>query len=113
MVVCGMRLRDLFSPCNGKFSLDASRFEKVVETVARLVSARRFMTTESGRMVLGPAASRKGDKIFVLLGCHLPLILRPQPDGTYTVFGECYVHGMMKGKAMNISPSSLTDILLS
>lgn len=40
------------------------------------------------------------DQICILFGGQTPFILRPRPDGCYTLVGECYMPGMMDGEAM-------------
>jgi hypothetical protein len=42
---------------------------------------------------------RPGDLICVILGCAMPLLLRPV-DGYYEVHGEVYVPGIMHGEAV-------------
>lgn len=31
-----------------------------------------------------------GDEVFVVLGCDVPMLLRPKSDGEYQVVGDCY-----------------------
>ena len=62
----------------------------------------RFLTTMGGYVGLGPNTSQPGDKIVILLGCATPLILR-NVQGHYELVGECYVHGIMHGEAMQDS----------
>lgn len=51
---------------------------------------------------LGPAALQEGDIIVVLLGGPVPYLLRPAAGlHTYTLVGECYVHGIMNGEALH------------
>lgn len=38
--------------------------------------------------------------VAVLLGCELPLVLRPLHDATFQVLGEAYVEGVMAGEAV-------------
>jgi hypothetical protein len=40
------------------------------------------------------------DKIIVLLGCPLPVILREQPNGQHLFVGTAIVHGIMDGEAL-------------
>jgi hypothetical protein len=61
---------------------------------------RRLMTTKKGYMGFVPKNSVAGDLIFVLMGCDVPLVLRSCEIGGYRLVGECYVHGIMKGEAM-------------
>jgi hypothetical protein len=58
------------------------------------------MTTKKGYVGFVPKKSAVGDRIFVLMGCDVPLVLRPCGKGVYRLVGECYVHGIMKGEAM-------------
>ncbi|WAO93335.1 HET-domain-containing protein [Fusarium falciforme] len=40
-----------------------------------------------------------GDKVALLQGCDIPLILRPAGNGAYTYITTCYIHGIMYGEA--------------
>ncbi|SMY22211.1 unnamed protein product [Zymoseptoria tritici ST99CH_1A5] len=62
--------------------------------------SRSFFTTEAGRIGLGPMGLREEDVIAVLFGGQTPFVLRPLRDGRYKFIGECYVHGIMDGQAM-------------
>lgn len=42
----------------------------------------------------------QSDQIVVVYGCPLPLVVRRRKDRAYRLIGPCYVHGMMKGEAM-------------
>lgn len=58
---------------------------------------RFVFTTREGRLGLGPSTAEPGDKIVVLLGCDVPVLLRPLDEG-YRLVGECYVDGVMYGE---------------
>jgi hypothetical protein len=46
-----------------------------------------------------PCRARKGDQVWVLLGCSIPLVLRPwEHKDEFQVIGECYLHGYMNGE---------------
>ncbi|KAH7304739.1 heterokaryon incompatibility protein-domain-containing protein [Stachybotrys elegans] len=62
---------------------------------------RTFSITQGGYYVLGPAALEAGDVVCVLFGCKVPFCLRPVGKG-YLLVGECYVHGLMNGEAMDM-----------
>lgn len=66
----------------------------------QLLAWRRLVTTFGGYLGLVPAGTRAGDMIAVLMGCDVPLILRPTGGDTcrFSVIGECYVHGIMSGE---------------
>jgi hypothetical protein len=68
--------------------------------VGRHLIGRAFFKTYEGHIALGPRAAQPDDQVCVLLGCQVPLILRPSPGGRYQVVGECYVHGYMNGEAL-------------
>jgi len=72
-----------------------------VTTVARNIIHRRFFVSSSGRPGLALNATDVGDKICILFGCRVPVILRPI-DGHYVILGPAYVDGLMYGAAMDI-----------
>jgi len=49
-----------------------------------------------------PADARFGDHICVILGCEVPLLLRPSAshNGQYQLVGGYYVHGLMYGEGL-------------
>ncbi|KLU91979.1 hypothetical protein MAPG_10926 [Magnaporthiopsis poae ATCC 64411] len=57
----------------------------------------RFFRTRQGYIGIGHPNVREGDKIVVLLGAPVPLILREFPEG-HMVVGQSYVHGIMDGE---------------
>ncbi|RYN54306.1 hypothetical protein AA0118_g9272 [Alternaria tenuissima] len=59
-----------------------------------------LMELDNGYLGFGPSTVQPGDIIVVLLGCYVPMILRPQENGAYTVIGRCYVHDLMDGEAL-------------
>ncbi|KAK7755418.1 hypothetical protein SLS62_002645 [Diatrype stigma] len=68
---------------------------------------RRLMGTRGGRMGTAPAAAKVGDRVAVLQGCSVPMVLRENGDG-WVVVGECYVHGVMDGEVL--AASSKEDV---
>ncbi|KAK2603103.1 hypothetical protein N8I77_009585 [Diaporthe amygdali] len=68
---------------------------------ASAADSRIFARTRSGYYVLGPVALEVGDIVCVLFGCKVPFCLRPMGE-RYLLVGECYVHGLMKGGAMDM-----------
>ena len=62
---------------------------------------RIFAKTEKSYYVLGPKVTKPGDVVCVLFGGKLPFCLRPLGD-RYLLVGECYVHGLMNGEAMEM-----------
>jgi hypothetical protein len=56
------------------------------------------MVTISGHFGLAPIASQRGDVVFLLLGCDVPLVLRAIERNKYYVIGGCYLHGFLEGE---------------
>lgn len=63
---------------------------------------RSFLFTRKGYYALGPCIAKSGDVCYVLFGATVPFILR-KADGAshYKVVGEAYIHGLMRGEAVN------------
>ena len=55
---------------------------------------RAWIITQSRRVGLGPATTRRGDIITTLLGCSSLVALAPDSDDQYQVLGCCYMHGL-------------------
>ncbi|KAK6845698.1 hypothetical protein PG995_015808 [Apiospora arundinis] len=82
-------------------STNTSHLNRDVDNnMARVAQWRRIITTARGYVGMAPKGSKQGDSIFLLKGCSVPLVLRPNGDGTYYLVGECYVAGIMRGEAM-------------
>lgn len=63
-----------------------------------------FFTTYKGYMGLCDQP-QPNDEIWILFGGSVPFIVRPYPDesedaGSYSLVGDCYVHGIMDGEAV-------------
>jgi hypothetical protein len=58
---------------------------------------RCTVTTECGRMGIGPYNSKVGDVVAILLGGDFCFVLRPNND-QYELVGDAYIHGVMKGE---------------
>lgn len=61
---------------------------------------RSLCATERGCLCLAPPDTEVRDSVCILLGGRVPYILRPKHGGAYTLVGESYVHGFMKGEAL-------------
>jgi hypothetical protein len=60
----------------------------------------RFCVSSIGSFIMAPQSVRRGDVIFVLIGCDVPVVLRKQAENEYTFVGKCYAHGIMDGEAI-------------
>jgi hypothetical protein len=55
----------------------------------------RFVVTEDGHIGWADPRARAGDQIAVLVGCSIPVILRPRGVGAWSIVGGCFIHGYM------------------
>ncbi|KAI4688087.1 uncharacterized protein J4E84_005015 [Alternaria hordeiaustralica] len=70
-----------------------------LEHSAGQVCYERFVyTTEGGYLGVGSSTVEPGDKVVVLLGCKVPVVLRPLEKGGYQLIGETYLDGAMYGE---------------
>jgi hypothetical protein len=86
-----------FFPAAGTADPEASR--DAMERIFRFHRSRRLAVTVQGHFGLVPIATRKGDLVFLLLGCNVPLVLRITEGNRYQVIGGCYLQGFMEGEA--------------
>ncbi|KAK1844221.1 ankyrin and het domain protein [Colletotrichum chrysophilum] len=67
-----------------------------------LCNSRRFATTE-GSLGFVPYEARVGDRIAVLMGCSVPVVIRAWPSApAWVLMGECYIEGLMEGEYMEV-----------
>lgn len=60
---------------------------------------RRVFWVGDKRIGKGWESIKPGDYVCVILGCDVPLVLRPVGD-YYELIGDCYIDGIMEGEAM-------------
>jgi hypothetical protein len=61
---------------------------------------RSFIELDNGYIGMTSAVAEEDDRVCVILGCPLPMILRPNSSGRYQVVGPAYVHGLMDAEAV-------------
>ena len=66
------------------------------------VKGTRFCVTQDGYMGLVPTRAAKGDAICVFMGGAVPFVIRGTDNGRFRLLGECYIHGLMDGKALDV-----------
>lgn len=84
----------------GASSTSDPRVQYFADAVTRAVLGRRFFITRKGRIGLGPPEIQLGDRVVVLKGCSVPLILRIEGNHMVVV-GESYVSGIMNGEVLD------------
>jgi hypothetical protein len=72
----------------------------------RLVcEGRSFLFTRKGYYALGPWITKPGDICCVFFSATVPFILRKVDEAPYyKLIGEAYIHGLMRGEAVNLIP---------
>ena len=61
---------------------------------------RRLIITRNGYIGLASCTTEPNDSICILFGAQTPFVLRQECDD-WILLGECYIHGMMDGKAFD------------
>jgi hypothetical protein len=64
------------------------------------LSWRRLFIAKKGYLAFGPLTGQVGNIVCILSGGNVPYLLRRCEDRTYLIVGECYVHGIMFGEAL-------------
>ena len=70
-----------------------------MEKIFRLLRSRRLAVTVRGHLGLVQIAAQKGDPVFFLVGCNVPVVLRVIEGNKYQIIGCCYLQGFMEGEA--------------
>lgn len=82
-------------------------------SVVKWHQGRRFAITDAGDFAAVPKAARNGDIICIFNGGRVPYVLRPCKNGHYTLVGECYVDGMMRGEVRDRFPRKMHETSFS
>jgi len=85
------------------------KFEVAIDGWTR----RRFCVTENGYIGWVPQRTRVGDLVYMFLGGQSLYIVRPVLDSkAFTLIGECYLFGLMKGELKPWTGEGQEDITL-
>lgn len=76
-------------------------FHRFVDRVTGFCANRRFFTTKRGTCGMSLRPSRQCDVLAIILGCPMPILLRPTRDvDQYWLTCQAFVNGMMYGEAI-------------
>ncbi|KAI1121090.1 heterokaryon incompatibility protein-domain-containing protein [Nemania abortiva] len=76
-------------------------------------SKSSYCVTRRGYVGRSPALARVGDKICVLFGGKVPMLLRQQEGSEFCkLVGEIYIHGIMQGAAMEAMKDQWKDFVI-
>jgi hypothetical protein len=67
---------------------------------------RKFFISSRGYMGWLPSAAQENDIVCVFYGCRIPFAIRIAGQNRYQLLGDCYMHGLMDGEAINIDVDS-------
>jgi hypothetical protein len=84
-------------------SREHSFASRLIDTTGDLTMKRRLLVSEKGTIGMAPWEARKGDLLFILIGCSVPVVLRRRSENSYSFVGEAYIHGFMDGEAVSKS----------
>ncbi len=84
---------------NGK--MWPAHLEDYLAHVRLWTQARSLILSTNGYIGLAPFSTLRGDKICVFHGLHAPVVVRPNPDNSYTFVGDAYIHALMDGEVVD------------
>lgn len=75
--------------------------DDIATSIIRFTTRKRLFKTESSLIGIGHRSLEVGDKIYVLMGADMPVILKPLGGNYFGFGGESYVHGVMDGEMLD------------
>jgi hypothetical protein len=92
--------------------IDNEALHSFKSRITEVEQGRRMFSTIGNLLGMGPPSAQSGDEVWVLKGLDVPIILRTQQGGARQIVGECYVHGIMHGEALE-GGQRLEEVLLA
>ncbi|OTA60391.1 HET-domain-containing protein [Hypoxylon sp. EC38] len=74
----------------------SSPLSRILDGATQISGTRLFLGTDS-YLGISPESAETGDVICIVLGCSVPLLLRPLGNNTYRLVGPCFVVGIKHG----------------
>ncbi|KAF2402226.1 HET-domain-containing protein [Trichodelitschia bisporula] len=71
---------------------------------------RRLFVTKKGYMGIAPSSTTRGDQVALFAGGVTPYIIR-KVKTRFRFVGDCYVHGIMHGEALDASSFGTLDLV--
>ncbi|SCV57500.1 uncharacterized protein FFB14_15174 [Fusarium fujikuroi] len=81
---------------------DRSKGISGLKAFTNLMQSRRFAATDIGLIGYVPMRAKKGDLVCILYGSDVPFVVKKEAEGKYSLVGECYMHGIMEGEALEL-----------
>lgn len=92
--------------------LPAQIFQNIRKAMQRALQNRRLGVTGKGYLGLFPQRTRDGDVIHVVNNCPMPFTMRGTEGDKLRLVGECFVHGIMNGEAVEKEDLDLGKLVL-
>jgi hypothetical protein len=90
-------------------SSDVIQVANNIQSVTFACQGRRLAHVYEGAMALVPEEAADGDQVFVLFGGQVLYVLRPIAEH-FEFIGECYIHGLMDGEALERLESGASEV---
>jgi hypothetical protein len=74
--------------------------ERFLTRVWNDLKYRCIFETAEGHIGLGTISAELGDQVIVIIGCDVPMLVRPLSDDNFKVVGACYTCGIGSGEAL-------------
>jgi hypothetical protein len=81
----------------------------LLQSIRDMSWGRRFCSTSKGYIGWVPQDAQVGDVVCCFLGTKVLMLLRPKENSGYSLIGECYLHGLMHGEALEKPGLELQD----
>jgi hypothetical protein len=78
------------------------KYWRTAAAFLKRLSYGRFFVTQRGYIGVGPKTTKAYNHICVFAGGVVPFVLEKR-SRTYSLIGECYVHGIMYGEFSNFT----------
>lgn len=62
------------------------------------LEGRSLFVSAEGYIGLCTSFAEPGDRVMLVVGCRYPLVMRPRPNGTYSLVGVAFCYGIMHGE---------------
>ncbi|KAH6722902.1 hypothetical protein BKA61DRAFT_585469 [Leptodontidium sp. MPI-SDFR-AT-0119] len=78
----------------------SSKLKEFLRRVKAVTWNRRLVRLADDSLGLVPERTMQYDRICILFGCDVPVVLRRTNDGAWEFIGEAFVYGVMDGEAL-------------
>ncbi|KAF7516978.1 hypothetical protein G7054_g13950 [Neopestalotiopsis clavispora] len=72
----------------------------ILEAIEMVIAGRQLFIGSNNLFGMTPIFAQPGDHIYVLVGCDIPIALRPFEGNQYLVVGACWADSIMHGEAL-------------